>query len=209
MILQTEAILLIEASSPFREPLMKFLLRFSVETLNIFTDDVHIRDQQYSRFLEYMLKHPDGRPFRQHIQENMVERLITLALANTSPTPHMTQLSASDRNEMQYQAIRIIYLLIRKDEQWLSTRQDLVEALKMIWCNDAYQIRHKTVDTLEYTHWREPKMLVKILLHYFCHHPTNIDLLFQLLRALCDRFIPEFQVNFFCFFLGFCGFFLF
>lgn len=53
---------------------------------------------------------------------------------------------------------------------------------------------HKKVENVDCTHWKEPKLIVKILLHYFCHHPSNIDLLFQLLRALCDRFIPDFQV---------------
>lgn len=58
-----------------------------------------------------------------------------------------------------------------------------------------WQERHKKVENVEYTHWKEPKLLVKILLHYFKHQPTDIDLLFQLLRALCSRFIPDFQVS--------------
>lgn len=57
-----------------------------------------------------------------------------------------------------------------------------------------FQEMHKKVENVHCTHWKEPKLIVKILLHYFCHHPSNIDLLFQLLRALCDRFIPDFQV---------------
>ncbi|XP_017777683.1 PREDICTED: transformation/transcription domain-associated protein isoform X2 [Nicrophorus vespilloides] len=190
LVLQAEHAMLIEASSPFRETLMKFLLRYPIESLDLFMDDGHIKDKQYSRYLEYLIQHQDGKPFRDYIQTQMVKRLITLALANTHVNP---LISETDRNEMQYQAIRLIYLLIRKDEQWLSTQLDLIEALKMIWCNDEYQERHKAVEHLEYNHWREPKMLVKILLHFFCHHPNNIDLLFQLLRALCDRFIPEFQ----------------
>ncbi|VVC99481.1 unnamed protein product [Leptidea sinapis] len=79
------------------------------------------------------------------------------------------------------------------DEQWLSTQHDVIELLKRIWCNDQYHEVHKKVENVDCTHWREPKLIVKILLHYFCHHPSNIDLLFQLLRALCDRFIPDFQ----------------
>lgn len=53
---------------------------------------------------------------------------------------------------------------------------------------------HRKVDCVDYQHWKEPKLIVKILLHFFCHHPNNIDLLFQLLRALCEGFIPDFQV---------------
>jgi transformation/transcription domain-associated protein len=53
---------------------------------------------------------------------------------------------------------------------------------------------HRKVDCVDYQHWKEPKLIVKTLLHFFCHHPNDIDLLFQLLRALCERFIPDFQV---------------
>lgn len=36
-------------------------------------------------------------------------------------------------------------------------------------------------------------LVAKILQKYFTHHTDDIDLLFQLLRALCLRFIPDFQ----------------
>ena len=58
-----------------------------------------------------------------------------------------------------------------------------------------WQEFHRKVDTVDFQHWKEPKLIVKILLHFFCHHPNDIDLLFQLLRALCERFIPDFQVR--------------
>ncbi|KAK9754069.1 FAT domain [Popillia japonica] len=168
---------------------MKFLLRYPTVTLDMFLDDSYIKNPQYSRYLEYLIKHKDGKVFRDHIQNQMVHRIIALALSNNVNS----NLTVPERNELQYQSIRIISLLIKYDDQWLSTQLELVEALKQIWCNDEYQERHKKVDTLEYTHWREPKLLVKILLHYFCHQTNDIDLLFQLLRATCDRFIPDFQ----------------
>lgn len=180
--------MMIEASSPFRDVLMKFLLRYPGETLDMFLNDNYIKDKQFSRYLEYLVKHKDGKPFRDYIQNNMVKRLITMVLSN-----YNLNMELQERNELQYQGIRIISLLIKFDDQWLSTQQELVDSLKQIWCDDAYQERHKNVEQLEYTHWKEPKLLVKILLHYFCHHPTDIDLLFQLLRATVDRFIPEFQ----------------
>lgn len=36
-------------------------------------------------------------------------------------------------------------------------------------------------------------LVAKLLLHYFSHHTDDIDLLFLLLKALCKRFIPDFQ----------------
>ncbi|XP_050299225.1 transcription-associated protein 1 isoform X2 [Anthonomus grandis grandis] len=200
-VLQAEQIMANEASSPFRGVLMKFLLRYPGETLTGFLDDNYIKDKQFSRYLEYLIKHKDGKPFRDYIQNHMINRLIILVQSNyVSINLGLQDRNDNQKNEFQYQGIRIISLLIKYDDQWLSTQQDLVEALKQIWCDDNYQYkglhfqeRHKNVEFLEYVHWKEPKLLVKILLHYFCHYPNDIDLLFQLLRATTDRFIPEFQ----------------
>lgn len=189
LILQTERSLLVEASSPFREPLMKFLLRYPAETLNLFLHNNNIKDQQWSRYLVHIIKHKDGKPFRDVLQ-NSTQRFIAMLLAHSQTNSNLT---ATEKTELQHQAIRIVSVLIKFDEQWLSTQIQLVAALKQIWCNDEYQALHKKVDSVDFTHWKEPKLIVKILLHYFKHHPNDIDLLFQLLRATCDRFIPDFQ----------------
>jgi hypothetical protein len=43
LVLQTEKSLLVEASSPFRDPLLKFLLRFPQETIDLFLNDTNIK----------------------------------------------------------------------------------------------------------------------------------------------------------------------
>lgn len=189
LVLHTEKSLLVEVSSPFRVPLMKFLLRYPAETLNLFLHDNNIKDQQWSRYLEYLIKHKEGKPIRD-ILHNSTGRLVAMLLAHTQTNSSLTP---PEKSELQYRAIKVIALLIRFDEQWLSTQTQLVGALKQIWCNDDYQALHKNVDQVDYWHWKEPKLIVKILLHYFRQQPNDIDLLFQLLRATCDRFIPDFQ----------------
>ncbi|GAB1859196.1 Transformation/transcription domain-associated protein [Camponotus japonicus] len=189
LVLQTEKSLLVEVSSPFRVPLMKFLLRYPTETLNLFLHDNNIKDQQWSRYLEYLIRHKDAKPFRD-ILHNSTSRLVTMLLAHSQTNSNLTHM---EKNELQYRAIKIIGILIKFDEQWLSTQNQLVGALKQIWCNDDYQALHKKVESVEYCHWKEPKHIVKILLHYFRHQPNDIDLLFQLLRATCTRFVPDFQ----------------
>lgn len=44
-----------------------------------------------------------------------------------------------DQNEL-YQSVRIVSLLIKFDEEWLSGQQELVAAFKAVWCNDEYQV---------------------------------------------------------------------
>jgi len=189
LVLQAEKSLFVEVSSSFREPLMKFLLRYPAETLNLFLHDNCIKDQQWSRYLEYLIRHKDGKPLRD-ILHNSTTRLVTMLLAHSQTNSNLTHI---EKSELQYCAIKIISILIKFDEQWLSTQNQLVAALKQIWCNDDYQALHKKVENVEYYHWKEPKHIVKILLHYFRHQPNDIDLLFQLLRATCDRFLPDFQ----------------
>lgn len=189
LVLQAEKSLLVEVSSPFRAPLMKFLLRYPAETLNLFLHDNSIKDQQWSRYLEYLIKHKDGKPLRD-ILHSSTTRLVTMLLAHSQTNSNLTH---AEKSELQYCAIKIISILIKFDEQWLSTQNQLVTALKQIWCNDDYQVLHKKIEGVEYCHWKEPKHIVKILLHYFRHQPNDIDLLFQLLRATCGRFVPDFQ----------------
>ncbi|CAK1549719.1 unnamed protein product [Leptosia nina] len=192
LIFHTEKSLMIEAASPFRDPLVKFLLRYPKETLDLTMSDNNIKDQQWNRFLVFLVKHEEAGPaFRETLQTTKKPRLLQLLAANNSGAT--ANLPQADKAEMQFQAIRVISLLIKFDDQWLSTQHDLIELLKRIWCSDQYHEIHKKVENVECSHWKEPKLIVKILLHYFCHHPSNIDLLFQLLRALCDRFIPDFQ----------------
>ena len=189
LVLQTEKSLLVEASSPFRLPLMRFLLRYPSETLNLFLHDNNIKDQQWSRFLEFLIKKKEGKPFRD-VLHGSTNRLITMLLAQSD---NNLNLSPTDKSELQHQAIRIVSILIKFDDQWLPTQTQLVEAMKQIWCNNEYQALHKNVENVDFCHWKEPKLVVKILLHYFKHDPNDIDLLFQLLRAFCERFIPDFQ----------------
>ena len=189
LVLQTEKALLVEASSPFRIPLMRFLLRYPAETLSLMLHDTNIKDQQWSRYLEFLIKHKDGKPFRD-VLHNSQTRLITMLLAHSQTN---SNLSTAEKGELQHQAVRIISVLIKFDDQWMSNQSQLISAIKQIWCNDDYQALHKRVDSVDFCRWKEPKLIVKILLHYFEHHTNEIDLLFQLLRATCDRFIPDFQ----------------
>lgn len=71
----------IEPSCPFREPLIKFLLRYPKETLELFLNDNNIKDQQLNRFMIYLLKHKDGVPFRT-IMQTKSARLIQLIYCN-------------------------------------------------------------------------------------------------------------------------------
>jgi transformation/transcription domain-associated protein len=189
LVLQTERSLLIEASSPFREPLMKFLLRYPAETVSVFLQDNNVKDQQWTRYLEYLIKHKDGKPFRDVLQGSSI-RLCTMA---KGLSVNGIALAGTDRAEVVHQSIRLSFLLSRLDDQWLSGQATLAATLQELWCSSEYQELHARVDSVDFPHWQQPRLITKVLLRYFCHHPNEVDLLFHLLRALCGRFIPDFQ----------------
>ncbi|XP_045594313.1 transformation/transcription domain-associated protein isoform X4 [Procambarus clarkii] len=201
LVLQTERALLIEAGSPFREPLMKFLLRYPAETVELFLSDPHARDQQWARYLEYLVRHKDNAAFRQHLQ-SCIEKLLSVVMANPTPVQiaglqsqqqQQPAITAADRAQLQYLGVRVILLLSRSDDQWLSSQTKLVVALRNIWVSDEFQERHHSAENTDFMHWKEPRMVVSILLMYFKLHTDDIKLLFQLLRAFIGRFIPDFQ----------------
>lgn len=46
-----------EAGSPFREPFVKFLERFPLQTIEFLLSDLNVQDEQRNRFLEvFMIK---------------------------------------------------------------------------------------------------------------------------------------------------------
>ncbi|XP_062715059.1 transcription-associated protein 1 [Aedes albopictus] len=187
LILQTEKSLMIEPCSPYRPPLVKFLLKFPKESMELLLSDVNVKDAQWNRFMIYLLKHKDGLPFRNAIQEKG-PRLIQLILINSEGSVAIAQGKPfEDRYEAQRQAVLIIHTLIEFDSPWISTQTDIIAALKTIWKNDLYKTCQSSV-VCDMWH-----LVAKILMEYFSHNTNEIPLLFQLLRALCLRFIPDFQ----------------
>lgn len=144
LILQTEKSLMIELSSPFRDPMVKFMLRYPVHTLDLFLSDKNIHDQQWNRFMIYLLKHKDGLTFRKTMQANS-SRLIQLILFNPMDQ-QVSLVSPEDRYKAQHQAVLIIHTLIEYDDQYLSTQADIVNALRSVWSTDLYKVCDKAAE---------------------------------------------------------------
>lgn len=113
--------------------------RYPKETLDLVMSDNNIKDQQWSRFFIYLVKHPEaGAAYREALQTTKKTRLMQLLAANTGGAA--ATMPQADKAEMQFQAIRVISILIKYDDQWLATQHDLIELLKRIWCSDQYHV---------------------------------------------------------------------
>lgn len=190
LILENEHALSIGPYSPYREPLVKYLLRYPTETLQSMMSEAHMKDPLWRNFFVFLIKHPEGKCFRDALQTQFIDRLILYTFSAVNP--NCTNLTTAEKLEMQYIGIRLVSILIKLDTKWLASQTQLISVMQKIWCDDEYLPRHRKVENISYVHWKEPKLLVKILLHYFTHHPNIRDLLFFVLRAVTDRLLPDF-----------------
>lgn len=183
-VLETEKALMIEAGSPLREPLVKFLILFPTATIEIFLSTTHGDDEQWGRLLEYVIRHPLANCLRKELQ-GMGVRLIRML--------NESDVQANHHRQLHFLAIRVTLLITRNNDRWLNNETTLVQAIRDQWVSDQFHKTHHNCDSVEFIHWKIPRMVVSILLVYYKRHFDDIRLLFQLMKAFSGRYIPEFQ----------------
>ncbi|TRZ04491.1 hypothetical protein DNTS_027557 [Danionella cerebrum] len=189
VVMKTERAMLIEAGSPFREPLIKFLTRHPSQTVELFMMEATLNDPQWSRMFMSFLKHKDAKPLRDVLASNPNRFVLLLVPAGPATTARPGSPSTSTaRLDLQFQAIKIISIIVKNDEGWLAGQHSLVSQLRRVWVSEAFQERHRK-DNMAATNWKEPKLLAFCLLSYCKRNYSEIELLFQLLRAFTGRFL--------------------
>ncbi|XP_035260572.1 transformation/transcription domain-associated protein isoform X2 [Anguilla anguilla] len=189
VVMKTERAMLIEAGSPFREPLIKFLTRHPSQTVELFMMEATLNDPQWSRMFMSFLKHKDAKPLRDVLASNPSRFVPLLVPAGPAATARPGSPSTSTaRLDLQFQAIKIISIIVKNDEGWLAGQHSLVSQLRRVWVSEAFQERHRK-DNMAATNWKEPKLLAYCLLSYCKRNYSEIELLFQLLRAFTGRFL--------------------
>lgn len=190
LVLAAEKEIMIEPSSPYRAPLVKFLIRYPEETIDIFMSEGNIKNSQYNRFLIYLLKHKEGAAFK-NILENRGNRFVELILKDkTNHNPILPEYTPEDDNEAQHQGILVVHSLVELNDSWLQSQIQIVNSLNIIWSRELGSCGANENITCDLWH-----LVAKILLHYFEKNSSNINLLYDLLKVLCIRFIPDFQVS--------------
>uniref|UniRef100_A0A3B3WW44 Uncharacterized protein n=1 Tax=Poecilia mexicana TaxID=48701 RepID=A0A3B3WW44_9TELE len=189
VVMKTERAMLIEAGSPFREPLIKFLTRHPSQTVELFMMEATLNDPQWSRMFMSFLKHRDAKPLRDVLASNPNRFVPLLVPAGSAATVRPGSPStATARLDLQFQAIKIISIIVKNDEGWLAGQHSLVSQLRRVWVSEAFQERHRK-DNMAATNWKEPKLLAYCLLSYCKRNYSEIELLFQLVRAFTGRFL--------------------
>ncbi|XP_031660533.1 transformation/transcription domain-associated protein isoform X2 [Oncorhynchus tshawytscha] len=189
VVMKTERAMLIEAGSPFREPLIKFLTRHPSQTVELFMMEATLNDPQWSRMFMSFLKHKEAKPLRDVLASNPSRFAPLLVPAGTAATARPGSPSTNTaRLDLQFQAIKIISIIVKNEEGWLAGQHSLVSQLRRVWVSEAFQERHRK-DNMAAINWKEPKLLAYCLLSYCKRNFNEIELLFQLLRAFTGRFL--------------------
>lgn len=195
-VLTTEKNLSIEPGSILRGPLMGALARFPNEAIEHFVSEKQLLDSKYARFMAYMLRceTKEGEILRNTLKAKLDKLIMILGnSAKVEETSSTTPSLTPNLSEIQYSCISLVYVLVKNNKSWVKDQVNLINTLRIIWNQDTYHQKHHG-DHQDYTHWKEPKLIVKIMLEYFKLNPnTEIILLFYIMRALCGRFVADFQ----------------
>lgn len=204
MVFKVESTLMMETGSLLRVPLKKFLRRVPEHTIQLLLTERNLHEQQVYRLLKFILKGDQGQVFRNVLSQQpyygklamLTSGLVTINMTETDESGQVVRRPAAF--DLRYQAILIISIMIKYDNDWLVSRRQLVDNLQQIWISEDFHHKHNKVDTTDYTHWKEPKLLVRCLLNYFQNQSAAgnkevIELLFQLLRVFMNRYLCHFE----------------
>ena len=179
-IIEVEKNLNIEASSPLREPLVRYLILYPQETFQIFLSTTNGSNEHWGRLLEFCLKHECSSPLRNAVECNISQLICLLE-------------SFPDLKQLQYVAVRLIHLVCKWNPDWIAQQPTIVAALRKLWGTEEVQQMYQNSDNIASDHWRMPRMIVSTLLNYYKVFPGDISLLYELVRLFTGRYIADFH----------------
>ncbi|XP_065189437.1 transformation/transcription domain-associated protein-like [Sycon ciliatum] len=167
------------------EPLFTLLERFKAMVQNYFVANLH--DMVVSRTFLHLLQHEKGVELRTFVEGNVATIL-----------QHLT-VKAEDRPSLDLRsahalAVRIIRVVGRANEKWLSTQHKLIASLRGMWDQPSVQsLLQKRCEFVACDRWVEPKRIAKCILQYVKYNPGLVEALFPLLRAVESRSIVSYH----------------
>lgn len=112
---------------------------------------------------------------------------------NVLPVTTATNVSDIDPAIIRYKAIKMIYILIKHNNDWLPAQHEIAKYLKTIWISDSYFIEYEKNLFKNNQSINEPRLLVKCLLNYLNNNKMEIDIYFQLLKVYVHKYCCHFK----------------
>ena len=168
-------------SSPFREPLLKYINRYPKETWSFFS--ARLSDMRYGRFFAQILTSPRSEPLRKEMKLEM-EGLLHAAFGLEN---------AGNMDAAKINGIHVIHsLLIDDDTKWLSTRErvrkDLLRISKEL---RAKRISDDLPSVLRLAADQASEQVMEVFVRYMELQPDDLDFLFQLIEVVTSEELQD------------------
>ena len=169
-VLELEKSLRRNHSSPFREPLLKYLNRYPKETWDFFSE--RLSDLRYGRLFGQLLESSQGTPLREVVIAD-IEGLTKASL------------ETGKGSIASVNGIHVIHSIVMHNSQWLtnqdSLRRDLMRSGKELKQNRTAEVLPAT---LRLAADQALERLLAIFVKYLELAPEDLDFLFQLIDAV-------------------------
>ena len=167
-------------TSPFRDPLLKYLNRYTKETWAFFSDKIW--DIKYGRFFAQILTSPRCEPLRKELQSDMNDFLKNA----------FCQEDASKMDAASINGIHVIHSLLTEDASWLSTQTQLrKELLRVGKYIQAKIVSNGLPATLRLAADQASEQIMTVFVKYLELNPEDLDFLFQLIETVTSEEIKE------------------
>ncbi|GAB5370731.1 hypothetical protein AAMO2058_001518200 [Amorphochlora amoebiformis] len=170
------------SSSPYREPLIKFLVVEPRKTCEYFLR--HLSTRKLSQMFQAIMRHKQCVKIRDVVMNNPDELIRHTFDCKTT--------SMSQRTELVIQGITIVHILSSADPKWLSGCKKIVDCLLKVWDSEERKQRLKEENELYIGHVHESKLVVECLIHYCRVHRTEVRILWKMLTIFLHRTLIDF-----------------
>ena len=167
-------------SSPFREPLLKYLNRYPKESWTFFSD--RLSDVQYGRFFAQLLAHDQSSPLREELRSD-VDKLLQASFGQED----------GEKKSLAYiNGIHVFYSLLTDKPGWIAdqtkVRSDLMRAGKEL---HATFLSRNLPSSLRLAAEQASEQLMKIFVRYMESQPRDLEFLFYLIEVIKSEELQE------------------
>ncbi|KAF9958937.1 hypothetical protein BGZ72_010618 [Mortierella alpina] len=177
VVLEMESHLRRSMSSPFRHSLLKFLNRYSDESVDYFLD--RLTQDRHSRLFVDLLSTEFAAPLRAEIIRNP-EKLISKTFSDADAA-------------VQFHGLTITRTVSKFNPDFISTNRPVLDALLTMWRAPGRLERLQNEDTLSLARLRESQYLVEAFILYLNHNPDDVEVIFEMISIFTQETVIDFS----------------
>uniref|UniRef100_A0A914VHX2 Transformation/transcription domain-associated protein n=1 Tax=Plectus sambesii TaxID=2011161 RepID=A0A914VHX2_9BILA len=190
MITKAESQLNLEPGINWRIPLLRYLIRYPLETIQFLVQENNMRVEACRGLFLWLIKQEESGPLRQILTED--PSFINNLLNGQTTANNQDVASEVPLSSLEVLALRLISALSKRDPEWIAKNQHLINRIRSLWNDEKFKARYKS-ESSDHTKFEAPKLAVKCMLRYFRTNPNDIDLLFDICQCFVGRLSTDFS----------------